>query len=116
LFTDLDFISFFNYCFSEVLCQEALQTTIGNNLLWSTSRDTQEGIQGEFLFLFFSFLNNISFKNHLANTLLNANLFPCFCIIAHHGSQQTVQLKLDRYTGKKNFKIKQFGFFFQFRS
>jgi hypothetical protein len=65
-----------------------------------------------FFFFFFSFSNNISFKNHLANSLLNANLFPCFCIIAHHGSQQTVQLKLERYTGKKNLKIKQFGIFF----
>ncbi len=40
------------YFCSEVLCQEALQLTIGNNLLWSTSRDTQEGIQGKY-FLYF---------------------------------------------------------------
>jgi len=35
----------------------------------------------------------------LASRSLHANLFPCFCIVAHHGSQQTVQLKLDRYHG-----------------
>jgi hypothetical protein len=34
--------------YSEVLCQEALQLTIGNNLLWSVSRDTQEGVEGKF--------------------------------------------------------------------
>ncbi|CAF0850601.1 unnamed protein product [Rotaria sp. Silwood1] len=61
----------------EVLCGEALQLTIGNNFVWSTSRDTQEGVN--------------------AARLLNADLFPCFCIIVHHGSQQTVQLKLERY-------------------
>lgn len=62
----------------EVLCQEAVRTTIGNNLLWSASRDIQEGAQ--------------------AAELLSANRFPCLCIIAHHGSQQTIQLKLDHYT------------------
>ena len=35
----------------------------------------------------------------LAIRLLNARVFPCFCIVAHHGSQQTVQLRLDHYTG-----------------
>jgi hypothetical protein len=49
------------------------------------------------------FFLQISF---LAINLLNANVFPCFCIIAHHGSQQNVQLKLERYSGKKNFEIK----------
>jgi len=43
--------------FSEVLCQEALQATIGDNLLWSSSRDTQEGVKGksftQFAFYFF---------------------------------------------------------------
>ncbi|CAF0811906.1 unnamed protein product [Rotaria sordida] len=62
----------------EVLCGDALQSTVAGNLLWSTSRDTQEGID--------------------ATRLLNARSFPCFCIIVHHGSQQTVQLKLERYT------------------
>ena len=35
----------------------------------------------------------------LASRLLNARVFPCLCIVAHHGSQQTVQLRLDHYTG-----------------
>ncbi|CAF3069794.1 unnamed protein product [Rotaria sp. Silwood2] len=61
----------------EVLCEDALRLTIGPHLLWSTSNDTQEGAQ--------------------ASRQLRANSFPCFCIIAHHGSQQIVQLKLDRY-------------------
>lgn len=61
----------------EVLTQDAIRSTIGDNLLWSASIDTQEGA--------------------LASRSLHANLFPCFCIVAHHGSQQTVQLKLDRY-------------------
>ncbi|CAF0941465.1 unnamed protein product [Rotaria sp. Silwood1] len=62
----------------EVLCEDALRSTIGTHLLWSASIDTQEGAQ--------------------ASRSLRANSFPCFCIIAHHGSQQIVQLKLDRYT------------------
>lgn len=63
-----------------MLCEDALRSTIGDNLLWSASRDTQEGA--------------------LASRLLHTNAYPCFCIIAHQGSQQTVQLKHDRYTGK----------------
>ncbi|CAF0869042.1 unnamed protein product [Adineta ricciae] len=62
----------------EILCGEAFQSILGNNLLWSTSRNTQEGVA--------------------AGRLLMANTFPCFCIIAHYGSQQTVQFKLDHYT------------------
>jgi hypothetical protein len=58
-------------------------------------------------FFFFSSLSNKIFsKNHLAIRLLNANVFPCFCIIAHHGSQRTVQLKVERYTGKKELRNK----------
>ncbi|CAF3650727.1 unnamed protein product [Adineta steineri] len=67
----------------EVLCEDALRSTIGDNLLWSASRDTQEGAQ--------------------VSRLLHTNSFPCFCIIAHRGSQQTVQLKLDRYTDADEF-------------
>ena len=77
-----------------------MQSTIGNNLLWTASRDTQEGVQGEFLFSFSFSSIKWSPMNDLASRILTANVFPCFCIIAHHGSQQTVQLKLDRYTGK----------------
>ena len=32
--------------FREVLCEDALQSTIGDNLVWSASTDTQEGAQG----------------------------------------------------------------------
>ncbi|UJR30964.1 hypothetical protein I4U23_018476 [Adineta vaga] len=67
----------------EVLCEDALRVTIGDNLIWSASRDTQEGAQ--------------------ASRLLHTNSFPCLCIVAHHGSQQTVQLKLDRYTDADEF-------------
>ncbi|CAF3630180.1 unnamed protein product [Rotaria sordida] len=67
----------------EVLCEEVLRTTIGSNLLWSASSDTQEGVQ--------------------ASRSLRAYSFPCFCIVAHHGSQQIVQLKLDRYTDADEF-------------
>ncbi|CAF0853207.1 unnamed protein product [Adineta ricciae] len=67
----------------EVLCEDALRTIIGDNILWSASRDTQEGAQ--------------------ASRLLHTNSFPCVCIVAHHGSQQTVQLKLDRYTDASEF-------------
>jgi FAS-associated factor 2 len=67
----------------EVLCEEALRLTIGDHLLWSASIDTQEGSQ--------------------ASRLLHTNSFPCFCIIAHQGSQQTVQLKLDHYIGADEF-------------
>jgi hypothetical protein len=42
------------YFFSEVLGQDALKSTIGDNLFWSTSHDTQEGVAGKFLFLFVS--------------------------------------------------------------
>ncbi len=38
----------------------------------------------------------------LASRLLHTNTYPCFSIVAHQGSQQTVQLKLDRYTGIRN--------------
>ncbi|CAF2174660.1 unnamed protein product [Rotaria magnacalcarata] len=62
----------------EVLCQEALETIIGNSLVWSSSRDTQEGLN--------------------ASKFLNVHVYPCLCIIAHHGSQQTVQFKLEQYT------------------
>ncbi|CAF1399884.1 unnamed protein product [Adineta steineri] len=62
----------------EVLCRDAIQLTVGDNLFWSTSLDTQEGAA--------------------ASRLLTANFYPCLCIIAHHGSQQTIQFKLDRYT------------------
>jgi hypothetical protein len=53
-----------------------------------------------FSFLLF-FSDNVSFENYLASRLLTANVFPCFCIISHQGSQQTVQLKLERYAGKQ---------------
>jgi hypothetical protein len=36
--------------FREVLCEDALRSTIGDNLLWSASRDTQEGAQGNSFF------------------------------------------------------------------
>ncbi len=55
-FSDLDFNPLFIYFLSEVLCQEALQCTIGNHLLWSTSRDTQEGSQGKFVSFFLSLI------------------------------------------------------------
>jgi hypothetical protein len=32
--------------FREVLCGDALRSTIGDNLLWSADRDIQEGAQG----------------------------------------------------------------------
>jgi len=67
----------------EVLCGDVLRLTIGDHLLWSASRDTQEGAQ--------------------ASRLLHTNSFPCFCIVAHHGSQQTVVLKHDRYTDADEF-------------
>jgi hypothetical protein len=35
------------FFFREVLCEDALQATIGDNLLWSASRDTQEGSNGK---------------------------------------------------------------------
>lgn len=81
--------------FSEVLCQEALQATIGDNLLWSSSRDTQEGVKGKSFtqFAFYFFIRC------LAVELLNATKFPYLCIVAHHGSQQTIQFQYDRYTG-----------------
>ncbi|CAF0794463.1 unnamed protein product [Didymodactylos carnosus] len=63
----------------EVLCEDTIQTIIGNNLLWSASSDTQEG--------------------RIASRILHCTAHPCLCIIAHHGSQQTVQLKLQRYNG-----------------
>lgn len=44
--------------FSEVLCQEAIRNIIGNNLFWSTNRDTQEGVLGNLVLIF----NNILFK------------------------------------------------------
>jgi hypothetical protein len=45
-------ISMTNTCqqcsyFREVLCEEALQSTIGSHLLWSASTDTQEGMIGK---------------------------------------------------------------------
>ncbi|CAF4359354.1 unnamed protein product, partial [Adineta steineri] len=61
----------------EVLCGDAIQVTVGDNLFWSTSRDTQEGAE--------------------ASRLLTANFYPCLGIIAHYGSQQTIQFKLDLY-------------------
>lgn len=67
----------------EVLTQDAIRSTIGDNFLWSASVDTQEGA--------------------LASRSLHTNSFPCFCIVAHHGSQQTVQLKLDRYNEADEF-------------
>ena len=85
-----------------MLCQEALQLTIGNHLVWSASRDTQEGVQGEFVFR----SKVIDTRDLLAVNLLNINFFPCLCIIAHHGSQQTVQLQLDRYNGEKRRIVK----------
>ena len=35
--------------FREVLCEDALRSIVGNNLLWSASRDTQEGTLGKLL-------------------------------------------------------------------
>ncbi|CAF3095044.1 unnamed protein product [Rotaria socialis] len=67
----------------EVLCEEALRTTIGDNLLWSASSDTQEGI--------------------LASRSLRTRAYPCFSIVAHRGSQQIVRLKLEQYPGADQF-------------
>ncbi|CAF1137917.1 unnamed protein product [Didymodactylos carnosus] len=61
----------------EVLCEEAIQNIIGNNLLWSASSDTQEGRD--------------------AIRFLHCNAYPCLCIIAHEASRQTVQLQLEAY-------------------
>jgi hypothetical protein len=47
------------------------------------------------------FISFCKFSFFSASRLLHTNSFPCFCIIAHQGSQQTVQLKLDHYTGKR---------------
>lgn len=81
-----------------MFCQEALQLIVGNNLVWSTSRDTHEGNQGVSLFHLFYMM---FMENLLAIQRLHVTFFPCLCIIAHQGSQQTMQLQLDRYTGKR---------------
>ena len=82
---------------SEILCQEALPALIGNSLFWSSSRDMREGNAGRCPApLAVSLHQSTSF---LASRLLNVNQYPCLCMIVHHGSQQTVQLKLDRYSG-----------------
>ncbi|UJR15674.1 hypothetical protein I4U23_002608 [Adineta vaga] len=73
----------------EIICGEAFRSILHNNLFWSTSRDTQEGIA--------------------ASRLLMANVFPCFCIIAHHGSQQTVQFKLGQYADSNQCLAEIFG-------